>query len=613
MTGSPKNTGAVSYRFKLRIDPLILVAVAWFVFFHSEIVPLTLLPSSPLGSQVGQLSLSQQNKSGILRLAYGVAACELGLSVCPAPVQEDLHTIVPNYDEVFVTLYDGRGSLIDCRGASSRDGIAAGIQRVVKEAVHAPRHENLQKSSGLYGIRIVVTFLLNRQEARWKTVSHLKHFIEPGVHAIEVKRGNKRAIFLESVPIKNNYSLEQALEHLSRKAGLQPKGYRDWLTRVFYYNTVTFTGTVEGEVTDLYHYNPLVSPESITPEALIERIDLAGGWFRRNINPKTGLLEYVYDPGQDKYLDGDNHIRRLASLWAVGTHARFADARSAYERIVITGLEYYLKFAKSDGRGGLYLDINGQTEIASAAFAILTLIEWPDYPGREQWIRQFADGIVHQQERRGAYRTLVGRSGIRKGIEYYPGEAMLALMETYREFKDPTYLASVERAFPFYQTCWRKERSTAFVPWHSQADLLLYQATGKGEYASFVFELNDWLIERQQPSVWSSEDSKGGFLSGADSPPGNSTASYLEGLNAAFRLAKLAGDRQRMHKYKLSIRAGTRCLLQMQYTKHNSFYLKNQERTLGGFTASLTNMTQRNDFTQHAIRALMAAYQNRIF
>ncbi len=603
----------MSYRFKLRIDPLILAAVAWFVFFHSEIVPLTLLPSSPLSLHVEQLSLSQQNKSGILRLAYGVAACELALSVCPSPLQEDLSTVVPNYDEVFVTVYDGGGSLIGCRGTSSGEGVAADIQRAVKEAVHAPRHEGLQKSSGLDGIRIVVTFLRNRQEARWKAVSHLEQFIEPGFHAIEVQRGDKRAIFLESVAITNNYSLEQALERLSRKAGLQPKGYRDWFTRVFYYNTVTFTGTLEGDVTDLYHYNALVSPESVTPKALMERIDLAGGWFRQNINPKTGLLEYLYDPAQDKYLEGDNHIRRLACLWAMGTHAKFAGARSAYERTVTTGLDHYLKFAKSDGRGGRYLDINGKTEIASAAFAILTLIEWPDYPRREQWIQQFADGIVHQQERGGAYRTFVGRSGTRKGIDYYPGEAMLALMKAYRELKDPTYLASVERAFPFYQTYWRRERSTAFVPWHSQADLLLYQATGNGEYASFVFELNDWLIERQQSYVWSSEDSSGGFGPGANSRPGNSTASYLEGLNAAYRLAELTGNRQRMHKYNSSIRAGTRCLLQMQYTKRNSFYLKNPGRAIGGFTASLSDMTQRNDFTQHAIRALMAAYQNQIF
>jgi AMMECR1 domain-containing protein len=603
----------LSHRFKFKIDLLILAAIAWFVFFHSEILPLTLLPSSPLGKHVEQLSLAQQNKSGILRLAYRVAACELGLSVCPSPVQEDLSTIVPEYDEVFVTLYDGRGSLIGCRGTSSGGVLTEDIQRVVKEAVHTSRQKGLQKSSGLDRIRIVVTFIFNRREARWKTLSHLKQLIEPGFHAIEVQRGEKQAIFLESVAITNNYSLEQSLESLSRKAGLPPKGYRDWFTRVFYYNTVTFTGTLKGEVTDLYHYNALVSPHSITPEALRERIDLAGGWFRQNINPKTGLLEYLYDPAQDKYLEGDNHIRRLASLWAMGTHAKFADDRGAYERAVTTGLNHYLKFAKTDSRGGLYLNIDGGTDIASAAFAILTLIEWPDYPRREQWIRQFADGIVHQQERQGAYRTFVGRSGIRKGIDYYPGEAMLALMEAHRELKDPKYLASVERAFPFYQTYWRRERSTAFVPWHSQADLLLYQATGRGEYASFVFELNDWLIEQQQSYVWPSADSRGGFGSGANSRPGNSTASFLEGLNAAYHLAEITGDRHRMHKYNSSIRAGSRCLLQMQYTKRNSFYLKNPGRAVGGFTASLSDMTQRNDFTQHAIRALMAAYQNRIF
>jgi hypothetical protein len=44
--------------------------------------------------------------------------------------------------------------------------------------------------------------------------------------------------------------------------------------------------------------------------------------------------------------------------------------------------------------------------------------------------------------------------------------------------------------------------------------------------------------------------------------------------------------------------------------KHNSFYLKNQGRAIGGITKSLLNITRCNDFTQYSIRALMAVYQN---
>ena len=51
-------------------------------------------------------------------------------------------------------------------------------------------------------------------------------------------------------------------------------------------------------------------------------------------------------------------------------------------------------------------------------------------------------------------------------------------------------------------------------------------------------------------------------------------------------------------------------LLQTQLTEDSSMLVRNPRRAIGGFTRSLTSTMQRNDYTQHAVMALLAALEN---
>ena len=187
---------------------------------------------------------------------------------------------------------------------------------------------------------------------------------------------------------------------------------------------------------------------------------------------------------------------------------------------------------------------------------------------------------------------------------------MLALMKLYQQTHEERYLASVQAAFPYYRAYWRGNQNTAFVPWHSQVYLLLYQEAEDPELAEFVFEMSDWLIDTYQITEREYIDILGGLKKGN---PRNATSSYMEGINDAYQLAVLVNDKEHQKKYAESIRNGVRFILQMQYNQENIFYLENPERAIGGFRESLVSNDQRNDYTQHALMALMKTYDNELF
>ena len=562
-------------------------------------------------------SFSPAEQSAMVQLAYAVFDAQVGLGGDPAPFEQALCETRFGYDTVFVTAYNHEGRLMGSQGSGQKPStpcrLAADIRRATVKTVHDERFAAPSTKGQFKEFRIVLSVFYNKRPVKRNTLETFERTIEPGIHAIEIRRGKKRAVFKESVPITSNYSLAQTLRRLSRKAGLKKRAYLDPRTRVSIFDTVALTGDRQGRVTELYRVNVLLQPEALTQALVRARILLASEWFRNNVNPKTGLLEYQYDPARDAYAKDDNHIRRLASLWAIAKLANFSGDRGNYRALIKTTIEHYLALTESDGAGGVLLNIDGKASIANGAFMILAMSEFDESPNRNTLIRQLAQGIVNQQNENGAYRTMFWEPGTTKGVDYYTGEAMLGLMEAYRVLREPAYLASVERAFPHYRRYWRTHRNTAFVPWHAQVNLRLYEETGQKRYADFTFEMIDWLIDNYQIVKPAYPDELGGFAKGRLGKPRNSTSSYLEGVGAAYRLATLAGDRRHVEKYARAIRLGARFILQTQITDANSFYLKHPQRAVGGFTQTLTRTFQRNDYTQHAVMALIRAHENDLF
>jgi hypothetical protein len=225
--------------------------------------------------------------------------------------------------------------------------------------------------------------------------------------------------------------------------------------------------------------------------------------------------------------------------------------------------------------------------------------------GREEEIAQLADGILAQQREDGSYKIFFGPEKD-SGLELYPAEAMLALLEVYGLTGDRKYLQSVERGFLYYRSRYYEtggedeEGLVFFANWQSQFCRLLYQDTEKADLKralkNYMLGLHDRIIEN-------------GFYRKVNKLPERQSsvevASALEGLNEAYAVASQGRD-HRLDRYKESLCLALSYLLQVQCT------VRCAEKEKGGLGFSLTNRNQRIDVTGHLVNGLIKSLQNRV-
>lgn len=514
-----------------------------------------------------------------------------------------------DYNKLFLTIIHD-GSIKGCQSGSVDYDEANRLFKDIKEAtiesIEDERFGGVLTEEEYSDVTIVFTFLFNKQKLESNDIDFLEDNIELGIHAIEVENGKHSAYFKESVPISKNYNLKYTLERLCDKAGLDDDAWQDDDTSIYKYDTLSFVGDRDNNIIDLYRYNILVDVEDIDNNLLKERISLGQRWFLNSIDSKTNLLEYMYYPSKDSYSSDNNDVRQIACLWSM-TELDLFFKTNLFDEVIENTLDYYLSY-KINGDNYSYLLI-GDSKLAYNAFMILVLVNVPDYENRDILLKELAEGILSLQNADGSYNTYFN-SDINSGVDFYPGEAMLSLMKLYEVTQEDKYIDSVKKAYPYYIDYWRDNKNTAFVPWHSQVYWLLYQETGDLDLASFVFEMNDWLINNYQIAENEYPDKIGGF---PKTVPRYSTSSYLEGINDAYSIAVSVNDEEHIQKYAESILLGTRFILQTQFTDENSFYLENPTKAIGGFKESLLSNDLRNDYTQHGVVALMKVYENKIF
>jgi len=555
-------------------------------------------------STVDIANLSPQDEQIFAQRAYAALDTYFATSTKNAePIRLPLSH---GYEKLFVTILHN-GTLRCCKSGTAKktdiNRIGNDIDSATKRCIGDKRFGGPLLAHEVGNAEIVFNFFRNRRPVS-TNLRQLANEVSLGMHALELKYDKKSAYFKESVPITKNYDLEKTLERLCRKIDLPTSCYTMSGAQLYAYDTKTFKTDRTGNTTELYRYNVPLEPKDITQAELQRRLALAEQWFTHNAG-SGGMLEYVYYPSQNSYDSGMNHVRQIATLWSM---TQLPERSQELEEMIANTFTYYQRFIECNAdRCTIHIDEQGK--LAYNAFMILALLHAPETQANAALRDKLAAGILHQQRTDGSYSTYFGKDSD-SGINFYPGEAMLALMQLYEKTGNEKYVQSVRSAFSYYRDYWRENRSTAFVPWHIQANLLLYKATRDQQVADFVFEMADWLIRGYQITESAYKDYVGGV---PKNNPGCSTSTHMEGINDAYALAKMVGDEPRQNAYRESIRNGTRFILLSQYTPENTFYLSNRKRAIGGFRASLINNQQRNDYTQHAVSAIMKAMQNKIF
>jgi len=322
----------------------------------------------------------------------------------------------------------------------------------------------------------------------------------------------------------------------------------------------------------------------------LESILLGSEWFLNNQN--EDFLYYEYDPFSSTYFTSNHKLREMGGLWAITYIADFLNDER-YDQLAQKGLTFFEPYFKEDVENDFYyVEINSESKLGYSAFMILSIINI-EHELKDVYLEKLAKGIVYQQQEDGSLNTYFN-SVRNTGVDYYPGEALVALMSLYEYNGNEVYLETTEKAFPYYSDYWRDNKNTAFVPWQTRAYYKLYQANENEKVKDFVFEMNDYILSEHNPEKECKNFQYSGSVSGV----------YLEGVNFAYDLAQRTGDKEREKCYKNFIEETADFLLTLQFPVSNEFPIE----AWGGFIGSETSTTLRVDRNQHCVMALIDSY-----
>lgn len=438
--------------------------------------------------------------------------------------------------------------------------------------------------------------------------------VRRGLLGLELVHQGRAYRYAPTEFIAFNLGFARALERLAARAGvgLPVSGELPGPVRVFEADSLLVH--LEGgapRVTPLYRGNVVVPVEEVT-RPLVERLaGLQAGWLLANLGPE-GRLPYLYWPSRGEESPENNQLRQWMATRALG---RLARARGGTEVEALADRNVRFNLARTyretaDGHG-LILDRGDAVKLGAVALAWLALVEHPrpgPYAEQAAALLRTMDALWQPQGEFHTFWQPVERRG--DHVNFYPGEALLAWAVLYQQHRDPERLARIERSLRFYRTWHRAQRNPAFVPWHTLACARLWAVTHAAEWRDWIFEMNDWLLGLQQ---WESQrefpDTMGRFYA-PDRPFGpphaSSTGVYLEGLAAAWRVAREAGDSVRQETYRRAIMRGLRSLAQLTFKDEiDLFYVVYRERVRGGVRTTVYDNAIRVDNVQHSLLALL--------
>jgi hypothetical protein len=341
--------------------------------------------------------------------------------------------------------------------------------------------------------------------------------------------------------------------------------------------------------------------ETILKERLIRIFE----WYGGMVSEKTGRLVYLYDPGSNTAVTDSSPIRDIAAVWDMEILSDFLNRRELAP-VIDRSLEHYSSYLLRDD-GHIILNpglLREPSSISHSAFMILSLIH-SRLPDRKEKVLPLADGILGQQRTDGSYKIYFGQEKD-DGLDFYPGEAMLALLEAFSMTNETRYLESVEKGFVYYKTKYYERNRvqpdllTFFANWQSQYCRLLCEHTQKEELRTqvrdYVFQLHDRMIERK-------------FYEKVRRYPEKQisveVASALEGLNDAYAIVPLEFENRR-NNYQELLCISLAYLLKLQCIHRCA------EKEKGGFGFSLSDRKQRIDVTGHFVNAMIKSINNKI-
>jgi AMMECR1 domain-containing protein len=465
--------------------------------------------------------------------------------------------------------------------------------------------------------------------------------IDAGSDGIEIDTGNAKLYLMPSdliydCIVANSPESQEGADLLGRAmvaAGLPEDAWQSPATKLYRFQTVSYI-----EDSDHSRVLPLVCgfvpDHDVTPARLIAAARSGGDYLVR-IQKPSGRYDYLYDalldsvPGNhyniirhagtavslfDLYRATTDRRYLLSAVHAVDyLKTRFRPAPSSLDPgpgSVEADSALQSKKSRSSGPAGtsaIYvLDYDGKSRLGANGLTLLVLtreMRLAPRPGDATAAKGVANAIIAMQRPDGSL-DMYYRAGDdeEEGYSlYYPGEAMLGLIELYRLAPDPKLLEAVTRGADYLINSQRQLASLPPDAWFEQTLEVLHAVNGSRKYSDHAIDLALSMIKDQYTAA-----APAGF-EGAISPgiPRSTPAgSRAEGNLAAYRLARSLGD-PRAPQILSAIKSSAAFQLSQQFNAENSFFLPDPARAAGGFHESIISMRVRIDYVQHNISSLL--------
>ena len=374
-------------------------------------------------------------------------------------------------------------------------------------------------------------------------------------------------------------------------------------------------GKNEDEVQGLFRGSTVVAPKSESIESRAAKlINGIEQWMNANMSA-DGEIPYKYWPSRGTESPADNAIRRFLGSWTLarlGEYRKSSQIREAARLNLRYNLHRYFREI-GEGRGAI-VESTG-AKLGASAVAGLAIMANNASEEFSQELEMLATGISSLVDAQLGFRTFffpAERDG--ENWNFYSGEALLFWAEAVR--RGMTFAPSLESCKGVFLRCCARhyrKRNPAFIPWHTQACVLLFVETGHREFADFALEMSDWLLPMQQCEGLQ-PDLCGRFYNPRHPeygpPHAASTGAYLEGIADALALAKFLGEKTRTSAYQNVIRLGLRSLRQLQFRdRRDAFYISKPTRVLGALRTETYDNSIRVDSASHALSAALKILQ----
>ena len=347
------------------------------------------------------------------------------------------------------------------------------------------------------------------------------------------------------------------------------------------------------------------------------RAATAAGEYLVGTVGSDGRFAYEYRPTQDEVAEGYNILRHCGTVYAMLELHEVAGSPallSAAKRAIGYLLEEVQPCTTSQGTLPCLVE-DGYTKLGGNALAVIAMAKYTEVTGDRQYLplmQELGAWIGTAMAENGKFavhkQSHPGGAVVDFTSAYYPGEAILALTRLYAVDSSETWLDMAENAaifLIFNRDAGVADSGLPHDHWLLYALNELARLRPRAAYLNHSLRIANAIIRSQnrQPAY---PDWLGSFYLPPRSTP---TSTRMEGLCAAYVLARDAGRLQEADTILAAIRHGIGFQLKAQIGPESALYLPNPKRSLGGVRRSLTDYDIRIDYPQHFISSLLGYYR----